>query len=729
MAALWPWRRRWYRRVTTPTLLQMEAVECGAAALGIILRTYGRVVPLEVLRRDCGVSRDGSNAANVVRAARHYGLDAKGFKKDIPGLQALRPPYIIFWFFNHFLVVEGFGRGCVYLNDPASGRRRVSIQEFNEGFTGVVLVMEPGPTFSRGGREPSVRRALRERVRGAVQVLVFCAVIGLLQALPRLAVPAFSQIFVDQVLIQGLQDWVRPLLIGMLLTAGLNGLLLRLQLRYLRRLKVKLAVGMASRFIWHLLHLPASYYTQRFSGEISSRVPLNDTVADVLSGRLATTVIDSLMLVLSVALMLQYDTLLTALSIAAAGLNVVALQRIARKRTDATMRLASEYGKVAGVSIAGLQSMETLKASALESAFFARWAGYYAKAVNVEQELALSNQQLTVLPTFLASLIAMLVLVLGGLRVMDGHLSIGMLVAFQGLLSQFLKPVTTLVDLGSTVQTLHSDLLRLDDVLRHPLDPDLDRPEAPELTALGPYRLEGAITLQHLTFGYNPLAPPLIEDLSLTLRPGQRIAFVGASGSGKSTVARLLSGLYQPWSGALRYDGLSRAELPRAVLTQSLALVEQELLLFAGSVRDNLTLWDATVPDADLVQACTDAAIHDVITALPGGYDAQLIEGGANLSGGQRQRLLIARALAGQPRLLLFDEATSALDNRTQAMVSASLQALQVTRVVIAHRLSTIRYADRIYVLERGRIVQQGSFDELAQQEGLFARLMARQAV
>jgi ATP-binding cassette subfamily C protein len=337
VAALWPWRRRGYRRVTTPTLLQMDAVECGAAALGIILRTYGRVVPLEVLRRDCGVSRDGSNAANVVRAARHYGLDAKGVKQDLPGLQALRPPYIIFWCFNHFLVVEGFRRGCVYLNDPASGRRRVSMQEFNEGFTGVVLIMEPGPTFSRGGREPSVRRALRERLGGSMQALVFCAVIGLLLALPRLAVPALSQLFVDQVLIQGLHDWVRPLLIGMLLTAGLNGLLLRLQLRYLRRLKVKLAVGMASRFIWHLLHLPASYYAQRFSGEISSRVPLNDTVADVLSGRLATTVIDSLMLVLSVALMLQYDTLLTALSIAAAGLNVVALQCIARMRTDATI--------------------------------------------------------------------------------------------------------------------------------------------------------------------------------------------------------------------------------------------------------------------------------------------------------------------------------------------------------------------------------------------------------
>jgi NHLM bacteriocin system ABC transporter peptidase/ATP-binding protein len=703
----------------------MEAVECGAAALGIILRTYGRVVPLEVLRRDCGVSRDGSNAANVVRAAQHYGLDAKGLKQDIPGLQALRPPYIIFWFFNHFLVVEGFGRGCVYLNDPASGRRRVSLREFNEGFTGVVLVMEPGPTFSRGGREPSVRRALRERLRGSVQALVFCAVIGLLLALPRLAVPAFSQIFVDQVLIQGLQDWVRPLLIGMLLTAGLHGLLLRLQLRYLRRLKVKLAVGMASRFIWHLLHLPASYYAQRFSGEISSRVPLNDTVADVLSGRLATTMIDSLMLVLSVALMLQYDTLLTALSIAAAGLNVVALQCIARKRTDATMRLASEYGKVAGVSIAGLQSMETLKASALESAFFARWAGYCAKAVNVEQELALSNQQLTVLPTFVASLIAILVLVLGGLRVMDGHLSIGMLVAFQGLLSQFLKPVTTLVDLGSTVQTLRSDLLRLDDVLRHPLDPDLDRPEAPARTPLEPYRLEGAITLQHLTFGYNPLAPPLIEDLSLTLRPGQRVAFVGASGSGKSTMARLLSGLYQPWSGTLLYDGLPRAELPREVLTQSLALVEQEILLFAGSVRDNLTLWDATVPDADLVQACKDAAIHDVITALPGGYDAQLIEGGANLSGGQRQRLEIARALVSNPALLVMDEATSALDAETESLIMQNLCRRRCTCVIVAHRLSTIRDCDEILVLEQGKVVERGTHDQLMQLGRAYRRLIA----
>jgi ATP-binding cassette subfamily C protein len=703
----------------------MEAVECGAAALGIILQTYGRVVPLEVLRRDCGVSRDGSNAANVVKAARHYGLTAKGFKKDIEGLRALRPPYIIFWFFNHFLVVEGFHRGRVWLNDPASGRRTVSMQEFNEGFTGVVLVMEPGPAFTTGGRRPSLLHALHERLRGSTQALLFCSLVGLLLAIPRLAVPAFSQIFVDQVLIQGLQDWVRPLLIGMLLTAGLNGLLLRLQLRYLRRLKVKLAVSMSSRFLWHLLRLPASYYAQRFSGEISKRMPLNDNVADVLSGRLATTVIDGVMLLLSILLMLQYDVLLTTLSAGAALLNVLALQFIAQKRIDTNMRLASEYGKVAGVAIAGLQSMETIKASALETAFFARWAGYYAKALHVEQELALTNQHLAVLPKFLAAFTSMLVLVIGGLRVMDGYLSIGMLVAFQSLLTGFLKPVTTLVNLGSTLQDLRSDLMRLDDVLRNPLDPELDQSGPRHLSLPDTYRLEGAVALQQLTFGYNPLAPPLIEGLTLTLSPGQRVAFVGASGSGKSTVARLISGLYQPWSGTLLYDGLPRTQIPRQVLTQSLALVEQEILLFAGTVRDNLTLWDATVPDADLVQACKDAAIHDVVTALPGGYDGLLIEGGANLSGGQRQRLEIARALVSNPAVLVMDEATSALDAETEYLIMQNLRRRQCTCIIVAHRLSTIRDCDEIIVLDQGKVVERGTHAHLLLADGVYARFIA----
>jgi ABC-type bacteriocin/lantibiotic exporter with double-glycine peptidase domain len=369
--------------------------------------------------------------------------------------------------------------------------------------------------------------------------------------------------------------------------------------------------------------------------------------------------------------------------------------------------------------------METLKAAGLESAFFARWAGYYAKAVSVEQELALTNQYLAVLPQFLSALTSMLVLVIGGLRVMDGYLSIGMLVAFQGLLHGFLQPVTTLLNLGSTLQVLRSDLMRLDDVLRHPLDPELDRPAPLHPPLLGPYRLQGAVELQQLTFGYNRLAPPLIADLTLSLRPGQWVAFVGVSGSGKSTVGRLVSGLYQPWSGTILYDGLPRAQLPRQVLTQSLTLVEQDILLFAGTVRDNLTLWDPTVPDADLVQACKDAAIHDVVAALPGGYDGILMEGGANLSGGQKQRLEIARALVSHPAVLVMDEATSALDADTEYRIMQNLRRRQCTCIIIAHRLSTIRDCDEIIILDQGKVVERGTHPDLLQAGGTYAHFIA----
>ncbi len=703
----------------TPTLLQMEAVECGSASLGMILGYYGRIVPLAELRQACGISRDGSKASNLLNAAKSYGLQAKGFKVDLGALQQLKCPYIVFWNFNHFLVVEGFTKERVYLNDPATGARKVSLEEFSEAFTGVVLVFEPNSEFKPGGRKPSLFLALYLRLRGSLWSLVYCVLAGFLLVLPGLAMPTFAQVFIDQILIQGREDWLRPLIFAMLFTAVLSGLLTRLQLQLLRQMKIKLAMGMSSKFFWHLLHLPVSFYDQRFAGEISSRIQLNDRLANLLSGKLATTAISAVMVIFYTVVMLQYDRVLTLIGIAFVVVNLVALQWVARLRVDTNIRALQEQGKVSGVAIAGLQSMETLKASGLESDFFTRWAGYYAKATNVRQDMDSLNSSLGTLPVFLSGITSMLLIVVGGLRVMDGSLTIGMLVAFQSLMQQFMRPVNQLVSLGGDLQELEGNLHRLDDVLRNPT-----QEEGGNFSHSTTPKLEGYLELHDITFGYNRTAPPLIENFSLSLKPGQRVALVGGSGSGKSTIAKLVAGLYEPWAGEIYFDGQPRSLLPHMVLVNSIATIEQEIMFFAGSVRDNLTLWDTTIPDSNLMQACRDAAVDDVVRSLPGGLGADLLEGATNLSGGQRQRLEIARALVNNPSILLMDEATSALDAQTEKIIDQNLRLRGCTCLIVAHRLSTIRDCDQIIVLNRGKVVQCGTHDELRQVEGFYLELI-----
>jgi ATP-binding cassette, subfamily C, bacterial len=710
------------RRRRTPTLLQMEAVECGAAALGIILGYYGRIVPLTQLRQDCGVSRDGSKASNILAAARSYGMDAKGFQTDVDGLPEIECPYIVFWNFNHFLVVEHLGKERVYLNDPATGPRTTSLQEFSEAFTGVVLAFEPSPQFKRGGDKPSTIAALWQRLRFSLGVLVYSVIAGLLLAIPGLAIPTFSQVFVDNILVEGKLEWLSPLILAIILTTGVTGFLTSLQLQSLRQMKIKLSVGMSSQFLWHILRLPVSFYDQRFAGEISSRIHLNDTLADILSGKLATTVIACVTAIIYAVVMLQYDVVLTSIGITFVALNLFALQWISRRRVDANMRLQQDEGKVSGVAISGLQSMETLKASGLESDFFSKWAGYYAKSINAQQELDVTNQTLGILPVFLTTISSMLLLCVGGLRVMNGYLSIGMLVAFQSLMQQFLAPVSQLINLGSDLQQVEGDLKRLDDVLHNSVDSQVEQIQkrhTPSVT-----KLQGYIELRNITFGYNRVARPLIEDFNLLLKPGQRVALIGGSGSGKSTIAKLITGLYEPWQGEILFDGQPRSEVPRPVLVNSIALIEQEIFLFAGSVQDNLTLWDTTVPNTHLMRACKDAAIHDVVISLSGGYDAQLLESASNLSGGQRQRLEIARALVNNPTILVMDEATSALDTETEKIIDRKLRQRGCTCIIVAHRLSTIRDCDEIIVLEHGQVVQRGTHEELKQQEGAYLDLI-----
>jgi NHLM bacteriocin system ABC transporter peptidase/ATP-binding protein len=724
-----PGREERPRRARTPTVLQMEAVECGAAALGIVLASFGRWAPLEELRIACGVSRDGSKASNVVKAARQYGLEAKGFKKEPQSLRTIRPPMILHWNFNHFVVLEGFsgqrGKGRVHLNDPATGPRQVTEEELDQAFTGVVLTFQPGPGFEKKGEPPRLIPALRRRLEGTRAALAFVLLSGVALVLPGLAIPVFSKVFVDSVLLESRRDWLPPLLLAMGLAALMTGALTWLQQAYLLRLETRMAVGASSRFLWHVLRLPTEFFSQRYAGDISSRVAINDRVAQLLSRDLATSALGALMIVFFAAILFQYDAVLTLVGIATVSLNVVALRLVSRKRVDGNRRLAQDQGKLLGTAIGGLQTIETLKATGGESDLFTRWAGYQAKVVNGRQDLERYTQMLDAVPPLLAAVNTALILGIGGLRVMNGDMTLGGLVAFQLLMALFIAPVNRLVSLGGRLQMVEGDMNRLDDVMRYRMDPALaGLGEAPADDG-APVKLAGRLELRKVSFGYSRLDPPLIEGLSLSLKPGSRVALVGGSGSGKSTIARLVTGLYQPWEGEIFFDGRSRSEVPPGVMTNSLASVDQNVFLFEGSVRENLTLWDSTIPLPEVVSAAKDACIHDEIAARPGGYESSVEEGGANWSGGQRQRLEIARALVGRPTLLVLDEATSALDPTTESRIDDALRRRGCTCLIVAHRLSTIRDADEIIVLEGGKAVQRGTHDELKTAGGPYARLIS----
>jgi NHLM bacteriocin system ABC transporter peptidase/ATP-binding protein len=740
------------KRVKTPTVLQMEAVECGAAALAKILAYYGRWVALEELRHECGVSRDGSKASNVLRAARKYGLDAKGYKyEEIEKLYTLPFPVILFWNFNHFVVLDGFGKDKAYLNDPAQGPREISMAELDGSYSGVVLTFAKGAEFKKGGQAPNMLPALRRRLVGSEGALFYVMMCGLLLVIPGLVIPTFTRIFIDDYLV-GNQEWmVRPLLWFMVATIAIQAILTWLQRYYLLRLETKLALGTSSRFFNHILRLPAAYFGQRFAGEIGSRVSINDDVARIIGGRLATTVIDSILTVFYAALMFFYDVKLTLVVMLLSAFNIAAVKAASRARTDASRRLKQDLGKLQGTAMNGLKMIETLKATGSEGEFFGRWAGYYAKSINTTQHLGVLGQVGAAVPPFVQTATTAAVLVLGGLEVMSGKFTVGTLVAYQTLLSSFTRPLANFVNFSSSLQELQADMNRLDDVLRYPADAQYRSEATPQEGAPGAaaaagggngkaagapaiirpasarVKLSGKVELRNVTFGYSPLEKPLIQDFSLLVEPGRRVALIGASGSGKSTVAKIVSGLYEAWGGEILFDDVPRQNLPRDLIVNSLAVVDQEVFLFGGSVSENVTMWDPTIASPRIVQAARDAAIDEVIAAREGGYQSRVVEGGGNFSGGQCQRLEIARALVGEPTIVVMDEATSALDPTTEMLIDESMRRRGCTTIIIAHRLSTIRDSDEIIVMERGQIVQRGTHDEMKDVHGPYKFLVGHQ--
>ncbi|WP_030759877.1 MULTISPECIES: NHLP family bacteriocin export ABC transporter peptidase/permease/ATPase subunit [unclassified Streptomyces] len=712
------------RPVRTPTVLQMEAVECGAAALAMVLGHHRRFVPLEELRIACGVSRDGSRAGNLLKAARGYGLTAKGMQMSLAALTEVSGPAILFWEFNHYVVYEGTGRRLgrrgVYVNDPAKGRRFVPMDEFDTSFTGVVLVFEPGDGFRRGGRRPGVLGAVPARLRGTSGTMAAAVVASLLLVAVGVTVPALSRTYIDMFLIGEQTSLLGVLFAAMAVALVLTATLTALLQANLLRGRIISSTLSSARFFRHLLRLPVTFYSQRNPADLVQRLQSNDAVAETLARDLSAAAVDAVVVVLYAVLLWTYDPQLTLVGVAVALLNVVALRIAIRLRATGTQKLRAESARLTNTAYSGLQLIETMKATGGENGFFRRWAGQHAVTLDVQQRLGVPGAWLAIVAPTLAAFNSALILTIGGLRAVEGHLTVGLLVAFQALVTSFTAPISRLGGVAGRIQDFAADIARLEDVENFPVDRVYSRREPAASTR----RLKGHVELDGVVFGYNPLDAPLLQDFSLTVGPGQQVALVGGSGSGKSTVSRLVSGLHAPWAGAIRIDGMRLEDIPRGALAASVSFVDQDVFLFEGTVRDNVTLWDPSITDEAVVAALQDAAVHEVVARRPGGIHSRVEQDGRNFSGGQRQRLEIARALVRRPSVMVLDEVTSALDAVTEQIIIDNLRRRGCACVVIAHRLSTVRDSDEIVVLDRGTVVERGRHDQLVAAQGPYAALV-----
>ena len=718
-----------FRKKKTPTVLQMEALECGAASLSMILAYYHKYVSLEELRVECGVSRDGTKASNLIKAAQKYGLEGKGFKMEVDALRQLKGPAILFWNFNHFVVFEKFKRKSVIINDPATGRRAVDLDEFDEAFTGVVLTFEPTESFKPGGEKPGIWSRLKKRLGGLASIFTFLGFLSFLFLIPGFIYPTFSRFFVDDILVKNSLDHLKPLIFAMVVSCLITTILQAIQNSVLMRFQVRLSLSSASKFIDHIFKMPFLFFVQRLPGELCSRISSCDSVAELVSGQLIGVLINLFSSIFFFILMLMYDIPLTLISLSLTILVVLIFRITSEPIKNKSLKLQMESGKLSGITMSGIDMIESLKASGSENDFFMQWSGQQAKVIQENQRLAKINTSNSVIPRTISQLQNILILSIGALRVMDGQLTIGMLMAFQILLANFTGPVNSFLGLGADLLSASADMQRIDDVMEYPLPKkfkeDYEEKSEVEVARYSPVnKLEGYISIKNAVFGYSPLEQPLINGLNIEFTPGKRVALVGATGSGKSTIGKLLSATCTLWEGELLFDGKPLREIDRRVFASSVAVVNQNISLFEGSVKDNITMWDKTIPEEVYIQAAKDACIHDVITSRPSGYYSRVAEGGKNFSGGQRQRLEIARALALNPRIIIMDEATSALDAITEQSVNQNIRRRGCTSIIIAHRLSTIRDCDEIIVLDHGNIVQRGTHDQLLEQGGLYGDLV-----
>ncbi len=738
------------KALLVPVMMQMEALECGAASLCMVLAHYGKWLPLEEVRKACGVSRDGANAKNVVLAARGYGLQAAGYRMEPESLKETRMPVIIHWNFNHFVVLCGFQGNQAIINDPAIGRVKVSMEEFDRAFTGIVLTFEKGEDFVPGGRPKSVWGFARRRLAGARPQFLLVMATGIITTLLGILTPLFSKIFLDNIISGKNPEWLGPFLLAMLAVLLMTVLAAGLEELSWRNVEGKFAILANAEFFWHVLRLPVDFFAQRFAGDIAARQLSNETIAGTLMRQLAPVLMNLLLLVFCLGVMSRYSLLLTGVGLATVLINFLVMRYYSQRQMDFSRRMMRDGGKLMATTVSGIEMIENIKASGAENGFFQRWAGYYARQNNAMTQILRFQYYVGSLPGAVQQLSGILILIIGVYLIISGGMTIGMLAAFQGFMTIFLAPVNMLLTAGESLVMMRSAMERVEDVLSYPVDGQLSpapgqaalpaEDAAPlagqaldqvkgassrETIALG--KLTGAVELKGISFGYSPLAPPLIEDFSLKISPGASVAIVGGSGSGKSTVAKLIAGLYPVWQGSITFDGRPREAIDPYVFKGSVAMVDQEIALFEDTVADNIRMWDRSIEDFAVIMAARDAGVHECIVSRPGGYHHLLREGGRNFSGGQRQRLEIARVLAQEPTIIILDEATSALDARTEAQVMQNIRNIGATCIVIAHRLSTIRDCEEIIVLDKGRVVERGTHQELYRQNGQYTALVSHE--
>ena len=712
------------KRTRVPVIMQLEALECGAAALAMVMAYYGKWIPLEQVRLDCGVSRNDSNAKNMMIAARGYGFEAQGFRCETENLaDSITLPCIIHWNFNHFVVLTGLSTKYAWINDPARGDLRISIDELDQAFTGVCIELKPGPDFKPSGKPKSILSFAKSRLKGAGPAVLFVLLSTLAGYLFGIINPAFARFFLDRLLTGENSELLYPFLTLMFVCGIAQVAASWVQSVYALKINGKMAAVGNSEYMWKLLRLPMDFFSQRLSGDLLQRQSANASIASTLVNMVAPLSLNAVMMVVYLVLMLKSSVLLTMIGVSTMVLNLVVSQIISAKRVNITRVQMRDAGKLAAATVSGFQMVETIKASGAENGYFQRWAGFQASVNRQNTRVGRLTRYLRILPTALSSIATALVLVIGVLLTMRGKFSLGMILLFQGFMGSFMAPAEMIFAAGQRLQMMRTEMERVEDVLKYPTDPAFAASAQPKEEKLS--KLSGEVELKNVTFGYSRLGEPLIRDFSIHIKPGSRVALVGASGCGKSTLSKLISGLYQPWSGEVLFDGKPIKQIDRGVFTGSLAVVDQEIVLFEDTIEDNIKMWNQSIEDFEMILAARDAGIYDAIIARPGGFNGKLAENGKDLSGGQRQRLEIARALAQDPTILILDEATSALDAKTEYEVVNAVKNRGITCIVIAHRLSTIRDCDEIVVLDHGNVIERGTHDELMANGGEYAMLIA----